>query len=650
MRVKRQKRKVKNEDKPLRGRKQKKRTVPSACIESEKIEKAGFSSLLELAVHTPSSYIDTRLSTVLSIGEVHTFEAEVMSVSRLPNRLVAQVRTRLSDRPIEITIFHPKPYHSALFKPGLRHFLQGKIERFRSKLQVVNPQKLSKTGEIVPQYRCRLRQDVHRRIVESLVTVANLTGEGLDEMRAALIVRAHRPDEMWLKLYRRYGGVGPKTVEALKFAEALDYFRRLSGKRVRFPAIARLKGSVEPFVERLPFELTDDQKRAIEAIRTDLGGDTAARRMVVGDVGSGKTMVILASAAVAYPQKSVLMAPTSILARQLYEEAKKWLPDFIDIALVTQGREEGEVQQAHLIVGTHALLYRDLPDAPLIMVDEQHRFGTEQRKMLERLVAKNHLSSGTEEPLSKKAKPHYLQFSATPIPRTQAMLESALIDVTLIESTPFVKNVSTHIVDKSGFAALLGHIRNETEAGRQVLVVYPLVEESEHIGYRSIGESEAFWKERFEGVYVTHGKDRNKDEVLQAFAEKGRILLATTVIEVGISLPKLSTIVIVGAERMGLATLHQLRGRVSRTGLRGYCFLFTHDMQNERLKSFAQTTNGFEIARLDLKFRKSGDLLTGKMQSGKEFVWLDMAEDEEIVRSAKNTLPAAEALRPKSSQ
>jgi len=123
--------------------------------------------------------------------------------------------------------------------------------------------------------------------------------------------------------------------------------------------------------------------------------------------------------------------------------------------------------------------------------------------------------------------------------------------------------------------------------------------------------------------------------VLAEFAQNGKILLATTVIEVGISLPKLSTIIIVGAERMGLATLHQLRGRVSRNGLKGYCYLFTHNKNSLRLKEFAKTTNGFEIARLDLKFRKSGDLLTGKAQSGKEFLWLDLAEDEEIVRKAK---------------
>ncbi|RUM44725.1 MAG: ATP-dependent DNA helicase RecG [Hydrogenimonas sp.] len=593
----------------------------------EKLAKAGFASLLELAIHLPISYRDNRLSTTLHVGEVHTFEAEVVSFSTLPKRLVVTVRTPITHEPIEITIFHPKPYHHALYKPGVKHYLQGKIERFGAKLQVVNPKKLSKVGEIVPHYQTKLRQDLHRRLVASLVTVENLMKEGLDELRATLIVRAHQPDDVWLRLYHRHGGLGPKTMEAVKFAEAFDYFKRLQGKRVDFPAMQRLTGSVEPFVKRLPFTLTEDQQHAIREIADDLQREVAARRMIVGDVGSGKTMVILASAMIAYPHTSILMAPTSILARQLYEEAKKWLPESVDIALVTQSREEGNIEDAHFIIGTHALLYRELPKAPLIMVDEQHRFGTEQRKRLEKLVLEGESST--------HAKPHFLQFSATPIPRTQAMIDSALIDVTLIESTPFVKDITTYIIDKHGFGHLLKHIEQEIEEGRQVLVVYPLVEESEHIEYRSLEESEGFWRERFDGVYVTHGKDKLKDEVLQAFAKEGKILLATTVIEVGISLPKLSTIVIVGAERMGLATLHQLRGRVSRNGLKGYCYLFTHDVKNPRLQAFAQTTNGFEIARLDLKFRKSGDLLTGRVQSGKEFLWLDMGEDEEVVKEAK---------------
>ena len=595
---------------------------------SEGLAKAGFSSLIELAINIPHAYNDTRLSDRVNISQTNTIEAEVVSVSRLSKRLQARVRTPASERMIEITVFHPKPYHNALFKPGMRHFLQGKIEMFGPKLQMTNPKIISKTGQIVPRYRCKIRQDIYRRIVDALVSVDTLAEEGLPRPFAELIARAHKPDEKWLELYRKYEGIGPKTLEALKFAEAFDYFSRMRSKRVRFEAKKPLKGSIEPFLSRLPFELTEGQKRAIAEIAEDLRGPAAARRMVVGDVGSGKTMVILAAAMTAYPERSILMAPTSILARQLYEEAKKWMPEFVNIALVTQGRESAEVSNADFIIGTHALLYRDLPEAELVMVDEQHRFGTEQRKMLEKFHS------------GEKRKPHFLQFSATPIPRTQAMLDSALIDISLIESTPFAKDVQTHIVGRRDFEKLKEHISREIAREKQVLVVYPLVEESEHIGYLSLEESEEFWRKNFKGVYVTHGKDRLKEEVLQEFAQKGNILLATTVIEVGISLPKLSTIVIAGAERMGLSTLHQLRGRVGRTGLKSYCFLFTNSTDNERLKAFVNTKNGFEIARLDLRFRKSGDILGGKIQSGKEFLWLDMAEDEEIVKRAKQAAGA----------
>jgi ATP-dependent DNA helicase RecG len=234
-----------------------------------------------------------------------------------------------------------------------------------------------------------------------------------------------------------------------------------------------------------------------------------------------------------------------------------------------------------------------------------------------------------------ESKPHFLQFSATPIPRTQAMIESSLIDVSLITTTPFEKDITTQVIMKEDFKWLLRHIEKEIEAKRQVLIIYPLVEESEAIDYQSLDEATEFWTNRYENVFVTHGKDKYKEEVLKQFDQEGNILLATTVVEVGISLSKLSTIVIVGAERLGLATLHQLRGRVSRNGLKGYCYLFTKGKQNERLDAFAQTTNGFEIANLDLKFRNSGDVVSGNVQSGKQFLWLNMGEDEKIVEEVK---------------
>jgi ATP-dependent DNA helicase RecG len=226
-----------------------------------------------------------------------------------------------------------------------------------------------------------------------------------------------------------------------------------------------------------------------------------------------------------------------------------------------------------------------------------------------------------------------LQFSATPIPRTQAMMDTAHIDVSLIQQTPFTKNITTKIIHKGDFASLLGHIRGEIAQNHQVLLVYPLVEQSEMINYQSIDEARGYWEKHFDHVYVTHGGDKDKEQVLQEFRDNGSILIATTVVEVGISLPCLTTVVMVGAERLGLATLHQLRGRVSRTGLQGYCYLYTNTTgKNERLEAFSTCVSGFEIAALDLRFRNSGDLLEGSIQSGKKLTWVDMGTDEEIVK------------------
>lgn len=219
-----------------------------------------------------------------------------------------------------------------------------------------------------------------------------------------------------------------------------------------------------------------------------------------------------------------------------------------------------------------------------------------------------------------------------------AMLQSDLISHTFIKDTPFKKDITTSILYKQDFPSLLAHIKEQIAQNHQIIIVYPLVEESENFAYTSLKEGEGYWRRHFENVYCTNGGDKDKDKVLQEFREKGSILLATTLIEVGISLPRLSTIVIVGAERMGLATLHQLRGRVSRNGLKGYCFLFTYSHNNQRLKDFTKTKNGFEIAELDLKYRKSGDLLEGERQSGDEFRFFEPSSDYEILKKAKEVL------------
>jgi len=574
-------------------------------------------SLLDLALLTPSSYSSSILSTELKEGEVQTFEAVVGEATTINGKLRIVFDLLNMDRELSGIFFRVTPYHYTLFSVGSRHYIQGRIGSFRGELQMTQPKSLKRVGEIIPKYSTSIKESSMRALIEYYITEPNLYAEGLDSREVSVLMRLHYPQNR--------EDIEDIDEDALKFIEAFNHMKKLKGKRHDFPAMEALNGDIEPFISNLPFSLTDEQKYVIDEVKIDLAQKAkATKRLIIGDVGSGKTMIILASAMMAYPKKSILMAPTSLLAMQIYEEAIKFLPKTMKIALVKQSKSQGDYTTADFIIGTHAILYKDdMPKAPLVMVDEQHRFGTKQRASLEQMMA------------NEEQKPHFLQFSATPIPRTQAMMESELIDVSLITSTPFEKDISSEVVGKEDFRRLLGNIENEIAQNHQVLIVYPLVEESTNIPYQSIDEGRGFWEKRYKNVFVTHGKDKKKEEVLVEFREKGDILVATTVVEVGISLPRLTIVIIVGAERLGLATLHQLRGRVGRLGLKSWCYLFTNDKDNGRLHSFTKTMSGFEIAKLDLRFRKSGDILDGTIQSGLQFKWLSLADDENIVRVAK---------------
>jgi len=578
-------------------------------------------SLLDLALLIPSSYNNSTLSKSIILGEVQTFEAVVTEVTAFNGKLRIGFYLPQFLKQLNSMLFRVTPYHYQLYKVGTKHYIQGKVEEYRGQLQINQAKSLKRIGEIIPKYSVAIKQSSMQGLIACYVNKERLLEEGLTIKEVNTLLRLHYP--------RVQDDIEKYDINLLKFIEAFNHMKKLKGKRTDFPALASLNGSLEKFIQKLPFELTIEQKKVIDEIKKDLiSKRKSAKRMVIGDVGSGKTMVILASAVMAYPKKSILMAPTSLLALQIYEEAKTYLPKEISVALVMQGKKsEGDYLKADFIIGTHAILFKDdMPQAPLIMVDEQHRFGTKQRAMLEAMVSKG------------EYKPHFLQFSATPIPRTQAMMHSELIDVSLITSTPFKKDITSRVIGKEDFGGLLESIKYEIAQNHQVLIIYPLVEESKEIPYQSLEEGRGFWEKRFEHVYLTHGKDKNKERVLEAFRDKGNILLATTVVEVGISLPRLTLIVIVGAERLGLATLHQLRGRVGRLGLKSYCFLFTKDKKNGRLEAFTQTTSGFEIARLDLRFRKSGDIVDGTVQSGVQFKWLRLADDEDIVQEAKDRL------------
>ena len=586
-----------------------------------KFNKLGINSYSELALLIPHSYEDYRLSDKLETHRAQLLDATVESVYRAPNSIQITFFAHNFGYTVTGVLFRPKPYMMHQFKVGDRDYYYGIIECKVGQCSMSMPRKITTIGAITPKYKSALRNDVMLRFITASLTRENLKSDGLKDSIIDEVLKLHFPTQEILDSRE----LSEDTLNALKYIELFTYMKQLSAKRRYYKPLKSIDSDYYNWLETLPFKLTIEQISAIDDIKDDFCKDVAAKRMIVGDVGSGKTMVILAAAFINRSNRSILMAPTTILANQLFEEAGKFLPN-MDSVLVTNKSKKEDLSIYDFIIGTHALLYRELPEATLVMVDEQHRFGTQQRNMLEKLV-----SSGDK-------KPHFLQFSATPIPRTQAMIETAHIDVSLITSTPFKKNITSEVIHKSNFPDLLEHIRSEVDKNNQILLVYPLVEQSEMIEYQSIEEARSYWEKNFDGVYVTHGKDKGKEQALLDFKEKGNILVATTVVEVGISLPRLTTVVVVGAERLGLSTLHQLRGRVSRTGLKGYCYLYTNQNSSDRLDEFVKTTSGFDIANLDLKFRKSGDLLKGTNQSGTQFKWIDIGEDEKIVKSVKRDL------------
>ena len=583
-----------------------------------KLAKLGVKTLSGLALITPKRYENRFLAASLQHGQIQTLDVEIHDIQRTPQTLKITFWILSLGQAIQGVIFHPKPYQRTQFARGKTLFVQGRIDLETPLPQIFHPKIVTTVNTIEPVYDTPLPTQSLKALMRRCITRDNLLTLGLDDKMTQELLMIHHP-------HRDIVSLEP-FLPTLKFVEMVNYFASLSRhRRVLSRPVVPLQPLVS-FTAKLPFQLTHDQQDVLETIASDLAQPFQARRMIIGDVGCGKTIVMLACAFLIAPSRSAILAPTSVLANQLYHEAITFLPPSIKVLLLTQKTKSKrlleELEGATLIIGTHALLYTPLPSLTLLMIDEQHRFGTAQRQALATI-------DETQSP------PHILQFSATPIPRTQAMIQSALIDVSLIKQIPFVKDITSHIIKAHDFKTLLEHIDAQRDLGYQTIIVYPLVEASDMINYQSLEEAQGYWMGRYPDTMVTHGKDKDKEHILEAFRDHGSVLLTTTVIEVGISLPKLTTIVVVGAERLGLATLHQLRGRVGRVGLSGKCFLFTKAQETQRLEEFCHTTSGFDIAQLDLQYRQSGDLIIGKEQSGKSFHYIDMATDEKIIEEAK---------------
>ena len=626
------------------------------------LKKIGVTTLLDLALKLPKSFEDTSLAAAPKDGHV-SVAVEIKSAYRQGGMLHAVCWCEAWEQNVKIVIFNAKPWHHGAFKVGKSVFVSGKCAYAYGSWQLTNPKIVTKINEIIPKYKLSLRDDSFKNLIQKYVNLPNLLEVGLAPMEAEFLLGLHRGDEKSVAMLDAL--VCEKAgEEVLKFVEIYNYLKKLNAKKTHFKAPKINLFDISLWLKNLPFAPTTDQLNAIADLRADFSGKDAVRRVVMGDVGSGKTLVMLAAALSVYPGPALIMAPTSILAEQIYAEAARLLPDFMRVLLVKSG-DKPEFDGVNLIIGTHVLLYQSLPAAPLVMIDEQHRFGSNQREKINALAsgglgrnpqldAAESESSGKfdggeqvnlaatapekrnkQTKATNETKAHVVQFSATPIPRTLSMIQSSFAEFSFLKQMPFEKHIHTQILQTADFGELLTHIKAQIAKGKQVAVIYPLVECSESSNYQGLEEAQGFWRANFANVYVTHGKDKEKEQVLREFRERGDVLLSTTVVEVGISLPRLSTIVIVGAERLGLASLHQLRGRVGRNGGSGFCFLFTK-LKNppSRLREFCQTLDGFKIAEIDLKNRQSGDILNGAFQHGAMFEYYDYEED--ITQAAKD--------------
>ncbi|ORI12513.1 ATP-dependent DNA helicase RecG [Campylobacter concisus] len=590
-----------------------------------KLLKIGVLSLLDLALVLPKGFEDTTIAKSPREGQV-CINVKITSLASRPGMLTTLAFCEQWQSSVKIVIFNAKSWHYGAFKTGKEMAIYGLCSYAFGSWQIVNPKITTKIGQIVPKFKTELKDEELKKLILKYLNLQNLMAEGLNEKEAKFLADLQRLDDQSVQILYRLKNDG-EGLEILKFVEIFNYIKKLSAKKTYFKSPEIKLFDISSWLKSLPFTPTNDQLNAINDIRDDLSAVQAKRRVIMGDVGSGKTLVILAAALSVYPQSAILMAPTSILSEQIYDEAKRLLPAFMNVMLVRSGEKKIDFSGVNLIIGTHALLFHELPNSPLVMVDEQHRFGSNQRKKIEELAS------------NEDERANFVQFSATPIPRTLSLIQSEIVNFSFLKQMPFKKNITSQILGASEFGFLLTHIKKQLAGGFQVVIIYPLVESSESSNYQSLSEAQGFWLKNFKNVFVTHGKDKEKEEILRRFREEGEILLSTTVVEVGISLPRLNTIVIVGAERLGLATLHQLRGRVGRNGGDGYCFLFTKLKETPaRLKEFCATNDGFKVAELDLKNRQSGDILNGFVQHGATFNFYDYEDD--ITQAAKARVAA----------
>jgi ATP-dependent DNA helicase RecG len=642
-----------------------------------------FEDLLNLF---PRRYLDkTTIKSIASLreGEMATVVGEVRTVQFFgkdwkSQRFTAQLWDKTGR--LDLIWFQGAPYISKIIKEGEALAVYGKVGMFNGRPQLTHPDidklteskqdegesdpqpndfQLFNTGKIIALYptneamkRGGLNTRTLRRIMRTLIEQAT---PHIPENLPTYIVE--RENLMSLPdAYREVHFPSSKDILAqaryrLKWTE-LFYMQLLFALRkkqveleVRAPAFERVGDYTKKLYEMLPYEMTNAQKRVIREIRADMKSGSQMNRLVQGDVGSGKTLVAIFSMMIALDNNAqcAFMAPTEILATQHYITLKKFLDPLGVKVVLLIGQQRKKLREellasiasgeAQIVVGTHALIEEkvEFKHLGLAIIDEQHRFGVMQRKALQ----------------DKATNPHILLMTATPIPRTLTMTQYGDLDVSIIDEMPKNrKPIITYLRHESEREEVLEKIKEEIRKGRQAYIVYPLVEESEKIDLAAAVQSYEDLKNNvFDEcrVGLIHGKmlPYEKEEEMEMFRSgKTRVLVGTTVIEVGVDVPNATIIMIEHAERFGLAQLHQLRGRVGRGSEQSYCYLVYSGRLSadakERLQAMEQSCDGFYISEVDARIRGAGNIL-GTEQSGEisDLKIANPSEDADTLQDAK---------------
>ena len=625
----------------------------------------------------PFRYIDKtkfqKIADLRTADDVALIKGKIRSIEKVQsaNRQSRLTALLLDDTgAIELVWFQKIKIIAEIIKPDIEYIVYGRISSFGNRKSIIHPEMEENLSQV----------DLHKTFDPVYSSTEKLDAVGLDSKGRRKLVRAILdklpPNEIEENLpqYILEKLKFPTRIQALhwihfpkdeaqkvlaqnriKFEEFFFLQLQLLNSKTRRKLL--LKGIVFEKVgsnfntfykEKLPFELTNAQKRVIKEIRHDLGGGFQMNRLLQGDVGSGKTVVALMCMLLAKDNgyQSCLMAPTEILASQHFEGIGKLVADLgIKVAYLTgsvkgkarksvlAGLEDGSIA---IVIGTHALIEDTVvfKNLGLSITDEQHRFGVAQRA---RLWYK-----------ADSLPPHILVMTATPIPRTLAMTTYGDLDVSVIdELPPGRKEIKTLHKFESYRPQVIAFMHKQIEEGRQIYVVYPLIEESETLDLQDLQQGyenllQYFPPPDFQ-ISVVHGrmKPADKDFEMKRFVEKkSQIMVATTVIEVGVNVPNASVMIVENAERFGLSQLHQLRGRVGRGADQSYCILMSgvklSKEAKERLSTMVRTNNGFEIAEADLQLRGPGEI-EGTRQSGvTNFRLLNLIKDHSIVSTARH--------------